>query len=279
MLEDSAEPTLGPSVIFSSNAEFSETEHFLSETSPLRQATLLQPTPFLKVRVPIAESPPPVSAATGLTSQLFSDPRLQRSVLRQAKTGVNSLSADLVRGEEAAPLVTTDVGSLLGKSRGALSVQTQKRTPVVNDPRIRSSRIGSLAASGSYWVPAREDLDTALSKIDSRLISDVVVVPGPYSSVYGPGFSFVDFELLQSPRFSDGFSLRADTSVNHQSNGNQWLGQQSLVAGGETWGIRGNYTHRLGSDYRAGDGSPVAASYESREFTVALGRDFRNHTS
>ncbi len=264
--------------IFDRDNEFEARQLFL-ETSPLRQATMLQPTPFVEPRVSVTETPLTPAATATPMSQLFQDASLDRSVLRQARLGVSSLSTDLVRGEEAAPLVSTDVGSLLGKSPGALSVRTQKRTPVVNDPRIRSSRVGALAASGSHWVPAREDLDTVLSKIDSRLINDVLIVPGPYSSVYGPGFQFVDFELLQSPRFAHGNEVHGRTSFDHNSNGNQWLGLQSFWAGGESWGVRGNYLQRIGSDYRAGDGSRVASGYESREFTLALGRDFGSDAS
>ncbi len=255
-----------------------EAQQLHEQTSPLKQASMLQPTPFVEPRASVTDATSP-QAPTTLTSQLFEQASLDRSVLRQARLGVESLSTDRVRGEESAPLISTDVGSLLRKSKGALSVDTQRRTPVVTDPRVRSSRVGALAASGSHWVPAREDLDTALSKIDSRLISDVLIVPGPYSSVYGPGFHFIDFELLQSPRSSGGNEAGGQTSFDHQSNGNQWLAQQSLWAGGENWGVRGNYSHRYGDNYRTGAGDKVASSYESREFTVALGRDFQNETS
>lgn len=256
-----------------------ETNHFLRETSPLRQASMLQPTPFgspvLSVLEPVAQTDP----TTSLTSQLFGRSSLDRSILRQARLGVASFSVDIVRGDEAALVVSTDLGSLLRKSPGGLSVNTQRRTPIVNDSRIRSSRVGALAASGSHWVPAREDLDTALSKIDSRLVNNVIIIPGPYSSVYGPGFQFIDFELLQSPRYASGNELHGQTSFDHQSNGNQWLAQQSLWAGGEDWGMRGNYSHRLGSDYEDGNGSSVPSSYESREFTVAIGRDLGDDRS
>ncbi|WP_145384635.1 TonB-dependent receptor domain-containing protein [Stieleria neptunia] len=256
-----------------------EADRFRRETSPLRQTTMLQPTPFgtpvVSVQEPVAQTDP----ATSLTTQLFGRSSLDRSVLRQARLGVASFSTDIVRGREASSVVSTDLGSLLRKSPGGLSVKTQRRTPIVNDTRVRSSRVGALAASGSHWVPAREDLDTALSKIDSRLVNDVIIIPGPYSSVYGPGFHFVDFELLQSPRFAGGNELHGQTSFDHQSNGNQWLAQQSLWAGGEDWGMRGNYSHRYGSDYEDGDGSSVPSSYESREFTVALGRDLGDDRS
>ncbi len=248
-----------------------EQSEFLEETSPLRQVSMLQPTPFVQpevsVRQGVGES---LTAAARLSNELSG---LDRSVLRSGRSGVRSFQTDLVRGEEAAPIVSTDLGNLLGKSRGTLSVNTQKRTPIVSETRIRSSRIGALAASGSHWVPARADLDTAMSKIDSRLVRDALVIPGPYSSLYGPGFQFVDFQLLSSPRFEGGPEYHGRSSFDYQSNGEQWFGQQSFWGGSDNWGVRGNYTHRTGNDYRDGRGNLVPSSYNSREFTVALGRD------
>lgn len=258
--------------------EVSEAAKLLRETSPLKQATLLQPTPFLEPRIRLTEAPTPATSSNRVAAVLATT-SAGRSFLRSPEAAVNSLSVDRIIGAEAGPLVTTDVGSLLRKSKSALGTEVQSRSPVVNDPRIRSSRIGALAASGSHWVPARADLDTALNKIDSRLISDVIVVPGPYSSAYGPGFHFIDFELLPSPRYADGNGVHGSTSFNHQSNGNQWMGQQNVWAGGSDWGVRASYTHRLGSNYRAGGGTSVAADYESRTFTAAYGRDFGSDRS
>ena len=273
------------------SASADEAAAFRRETSPIRQTMMMQPTPLLKPRAeltPLTSEAnsgnaltPSTSAAnsqnaptTSLVSRLYSGTGIDRSVLRQARDGVSSLSNDIVLGSDSAPLTATDVGSLLRKSPTALSTQVQRRTPIINDPRIRGSRIGALAAAGSYWVPARADLDTVLSKIDSRLIEDIILVPGPYSSVYGPGFQFMDFQLLQSPRSENGRRWLGQTSVDYNSNGNQFLGQQSIGIAGERGGFRANYSHRTGDDYRAGDGTDVSAGYESRELTIAAGRDF-----
>ncbi len=258
---------------FVSDYDADEAEQLLQTTSPIRQVMLMQPTPFLEPRVASVPMPAANTSPQSLTARLFDNNAVDRSTLRTARQGVDSLSNDLVIGSEARSISTTDVGSLLRKSPAALSIGVQRRTPIVNDPRVRSSRIGSLAASGSHWVPARADLDTSLSKIDSRLIKDVIVVPGPYSSLYGPGFQFVDFELLPSPRSDDGLQWFGRTSVDHNSNGNQYLGQQSLWGGGEDWGLRATYSHRTGDSYRAGNGDSIAAGYESREFSLAAGRD------
>lgn len=284
--EERIDDIYGPSILQTDPIRFAvfdrsqrlEAHQLLQETSPLRQVTMLQPTPFADTQVSVSESAASSAAAGSLTAQLQAS-GLDLSALNQAKLGVETFSVDLVNGQESASLVSTDLGSLLKKAPAALSVEVQSRTPVMNDPRIRGSRIGAASASGSYWVPAREDLDTIVSKIDSRLVNDVIIVPGPYSSVFGPGFSFMDFELLPSPRYADGNEVHGRSAFDHKSNGNQWLGLQSIWAGGENWGVRGNYTHRKGSDYRAGNGTDVASSYESREFTLAFGRDFGNDTS
>ncbi len=256
-----------------------DTDHFRRETSPLRQTTMLQPTPFVEPRVALAPQATPPPSSTLLTSRVFDDTTLQRSILGEARSQIDSLSVDYVRGSEAGPSVSTDVGSLLRKSPAALSVEVQRRSPIVNDTRIRSSRIGALAASGSHWVPARADLDTALSKIDSRNVEDVLIIPGPYSSLYGPGFHFVDFELLKSPRSESGSQWNGRTSFDHNSNGNQWLGQQGVWGGGENWGLRANYAHRTGDNYRTGAGNKVASGYESREFTLSFGHDLGDSRS
>jgi len=239
----------------------------------VEQATMLQPTPFTAPRVALTPGTAQTEAAVALSSSVFNDTGVDRSLLRQSRLASSGFSIDRVTGEEGLAKVSTDVGSLLGKSSGALGISVQKRTPVVNDPRVRSSRIGSLAASGSHWVPARVDLDSVLSKIDSRQIGDVVIIPGPYSSIYGPGFQFVDFELARSPRFAGGYEMHGQSSFDFKSNGGQVFGQQTVMAGDESWGIRASYSHRRGNDYRSGNDDRIAAGYKSREFTVAYGED------
>ncbi len=263
-------------------ARDSEVSRFIEETSPLQQASMLQPMPLILPRgevtpelgLTVSTNGIAAGASTNFAARLYGGGRADRSLLRKAKLGSPSLSVDVIRGAEAAPLTSTDLGHLLKRSTSALSVETQSRTPIVGDSRIRGSRAGSLAASGSHWVPARADLDTAMNKIDSRQIRDVIVIPGPYSSVYGPAFNYLDFQLESSPRYENGRETHGNSSFEHKSNGNQWLGQQTLLVGGQDWGIRGSYAHRRGSNYRSGDGVSTASSYESRIFNIAMGKDF-----
>lgn len=169
---------------------------------------------------------------------------------------------------------STDAGSHLGKSPHAPNVWVQKRNPIMNEPRISGSRYGRIASSGSYWVPARIDLDTMVSKFDSRIVGDINVVPGPFTTRLGPDFRFIDLELLPSPR-ADELTSGGSSAFEFKSNGEQWMGRQSFYVADQDWGMSVGYGHRTGNDYTIGGGSGVEipASYNSRELDVALGFD------
>jgi iron complex outermembrane receptor protein len=184
-----------------------------------------------------------------------------------------SPATSVVYGRLARPRIPTDGGSVLLKSPAAVGVGVQRRTPIVNDPRIRGSRIGQLAASGSYWVPAREDLDTMLSKIDARAIDTITTIRGPYSALYGPGFNFIDVQLLAAPRYADGDTIEGMTSADYQTNGEQFYGRQVLTGGNERQGYRVGYGHRTGNDYKSGNGTDIPSSYKSRDLELAYGLD------
>ena len=238
---------------------------------------------FISFQQPQPLAPAPQAAESRMTappqagavaSNLFGSGAVDKSLLgdvrRARATGSNT---DVVYGRESPFRATTDTGSLLGKSAQTRGVTSQQRTPIITDTRVRGSGTGSLLASGSYWVPARQDLDTMLSKIDSRIVQDVLVVKGPYSALYGPGTNFIDVGLLQSPRFDDGYETHGSTSLEYKTNGEQWYGRQTIWGGDETWGYRAGYGNRTGSNYTMGNGQKLPTSYKSRDFDAALGFD------
>ena len=190
-----------------------------------------------------------------------------------------STSVDYILGMESKVRPSRDGGGLLGTAPAAVGVGVQRRNPLYTDPRVRGSRVGRLAASGSHWVPARIDLDTMLSKADSSQISDIAVIKGPYSSLYGPGFSFMDVQFVGAPRFDGPTHGGGSTRLEYLSNGQQWHGRQTLVGGSDDWGYRFGYSDRAGNDYVAGDGSRVASSYESRAFDFTISRDITDDRS
>jgi len=225
--------------------------------------------------LPVEPAPAPVTpSSTQSVANIFRGGR-SSALLQLASTQrkENRVAADRILGIESKARSTSDVGSLLSKSARNRGIVAQKRNPIITDPRIRGSRVGQLGASGSYWIPARIDLDTVLSKVDSDLISSVDVVKGPYAVAYGPGNSFLNFDLVESPRSDSGPVVGGTTSLEYQTNGEQWYGRQSLNYADENWGVQVGYGHRTGSDYEAGNGVSIPSSYQSRDLDVALGID------
>ena len=124
------------------------------DSGTVQQASMLQQTPFIEPRINIAEESSRAQRNAFTTpSSLLNSNTANSSAGSNRLGGIDSqrrtfLTKDSVLGEEALTLSTTDVGSLLKKSSSGLSAGVQSKTPVVSDPRVRGSRIGSLAASG-----------------------------------------------------------------------------------------------------------------------------------
>ena len=167
------------------------------------------------------------------------------------------------------PLLTptaTGIDSLLIATR---ATSGQKRQPTASEIVIAGRRKGQ-TPGGSHWIPTREDLDSMLSKIDSRLVRNVTITEGPYEVREGPGLAFVDVELLPAPLYANGYESHGLTSISYQTNGEQWHGRQSFEGGSVNWGYRIGYTHLTGNDYEAGDGTEFLSSYNSRLPDLAL---------
>jgi iron complex outermembrane receptor protein len=243
-----------------------------ADSTQVEQASLVILQPSIPLVVPIR--PPSEREVTPRTS-----PRVRRAGLDPAGLGVSAsaLSSSPIRTliptADALDLVSPDPGSLLYKSPAAITTGVQRRNPIINDPRVRGSRVGSMAASGSYWIPARIDLDTMLSKLDSRIVGEFVIVPGPYSVFNGPVLQSVEFDLLTTPRYADGFEFHGSTSVDYLANGQQLYGRQDVWGGSDAGGFRLGYGHRTGNDYESGGGENIPASYNSRDINFSYGRD------
>ncbi len=220
---------------------------------------------------PTLAAPP---SADTIADTVFASSGVRRSLLAETRRVTPFGSGnEVVFGSEGKFRVTTDGGNLLSKSLFTPASKVQQRTPIISDPRVRGARAGRLLASGSYWAPARQDLDTLMSKIDSRIISNVIIVKGPYDVHYGPGANFIDFELLDTPRYRCGPQWHGNTSAEYKFNGEQFYGRDSIWSGGENYGIRLGYGHRTGNDYRDGSGFELPTSYNSRDIDFALGYD------
>ena len=240
----------------------------------------LQEQPELSPTVEEAPSTLPSPAAAELSS-IFSVSQAsiisQLSAARQSDGG--GPSSDFVLGVESSILSTSDIGDLLSKSNAILGIGSEHRTPIVTYNVARGKQVGQQAGAGSYWFPARQDLDTLMNKIDSRIVDNVLVVQGPYTARYGPGLSFYDMQIKPAPRYASGYESHGMTSLDWKHNGDQWYGRQTIMGGSSTWGYRIGYGDRTGSDYSTGldnglnELSEMPTSYHSKDWDVVFGWD------
>jgi outer membrane receptor protein involved in Fe transport len=206
-------------------------------------------------------------------------PQASPSSTTQPNTVIANPAAVSVAGaDQAVVRASTDVGDMIVKAQAA-GVQVQRRSPIITDPRVRGYWGGQLAvlANGAPFSPARYDLDTVVSKIDSSNLENVVVVMGPYSVRYGPGFAFLDIETLSTPRYKC-FEAHEDSSLVYNTNGEQWRGRQSAWAGESNWGVRIGWDIMEGSDYFTGAGLRMPSRYSQQDLDFAFGFDFNADT-
>lgn len=235
----------------------------------LVQATEPAPATLADEGSPLDASPQPAGTPAGegggggygaLGSTLLLG---MQSVMNAEGDYAGALDAALLRAQHDAATLLRDVP---GMSLNA-------HAPIVHETSLRGRRLGQIPAKGSYWFPARQDLDTMMSKIDSQLVDRIVSFHGPYSALYGPGLGFYEIQLLRAPRYEPGtaFQVHSNTALQYETNGEQWLGRQGFWGGDGMWGFRGGYGHRGGSDYETGAGDSLPSSYKSRQVDLALG--------
>jgi iron complex outermembrane receptor protein len=197
------------------------------------------------------------------------------STERQEEASVGA--SDVVYGTESEVRNTTDSNDLLVRSTSSTGVFVHTRNPISNDVRIRGFRFSQIRSHvhGAFWVPIRPDFDTPLSKLDSSLIRDVIITKGPYTVRQGPGFSFIDIELMETPRAECGCrEWGGRTAFIFDTNGDQFNARQTVTLGTENSGLRVGYGDRGGVDYLRGDGRRVASGYHSHDWDLAYGYDF-----
>lgn len=198
--------------------------------------------------------------------------RIGRS-LEELAPASDSGASQQTTASDLATSAKPDLASSLAENVDAL--QAQVRTPISTAPYIRGFKNGQIYAQqdGVYWVSARPDLDSILSKIDPGTIERVDVLSGPYTTVLGPGFTSIDAISLPTPRYENGPESHLQTNASYLNNGRQWYGRETLYGGAENWGYRLSYGHRTGNDYRSGDSTSIPASYNNRDVRADLGYD------
>ncbi len=166
-------------------------------------------------------------------------------------------------------------GELLDK---AASVNTRRTSALNLDASVRgynARQIGA-TANGMNQLKSRVDIDSLFSQVDPGIVDWISVVDGPYSSLYGPGFAFINAELFQAPRNSTGGSL----VTTYGSNGEQFYARKNGWVSNATTGAYISYGIRTGNDYTTGgnDSFDVPSSYKKWDLFTALSHDLTDNT-
>lgn len=151
-----------------------------------------------------------------------------------------------------------------------LAVQTMWRGSISEMPVVRGYKYREIYAQldGQYFEPVRWDLDTVLNKIDPGIVQDVIVVQGPYSVQYGPGFTFMDIVTRPTPRNQ---RTQYRSSMSWIPNGQQIYGRETISGGSQNFGYRFSYGHRNANDYFAGNGTYIPSHYNTGDVLAELG--------
>jgi len=190
-------------------------------------------------------------------------------------------SAEQVTGSQLATTQVQDIGGALNESNAVQTINVQRRSPIAQDPSIRGYRFAQIytQADGQWWKTTRPDLDSMLSKLDPSLLRDITILPGPYSSRYGPALSYLIVDTVPTPRYCNGYESHAVLGFNWRMNGDQTYGYATALGGGADWGYILNWSSRIGSDYEAGNGQQIPSSYNAQNELFQVGFDISENSS
>jgi outer membrane receptor protein involved in Fe transport len=248
------------------------------QPGPVQPVQPTQPRPISPI-VPDSQTQTPSRSTFGLMLIAMGASNEEVQGLAQQHAASASPTTEGVVGGEADKGGVSETADLLAKSSSVQSTKVQRRSPTSFDPNVRGYKAGQVysQANGVYWLAARPDLDTMLSKIDPGNIQNAIVIPGPYGLRYGPGFAFIDVVRQPTPRYACGTEMHFETSGNVRTNGGQVYGRETVYGGGSDWGFRMSYGQRKGSDYESGNNTPIPSSYNNRDVWGEVSYDINPH--
>ena len=235
-----------------------------AEDEPPRADEPLSPIIPMLSDSPAAVANAPITVESSLLSELG---RAQQRADASSAPNATGVAATI-----DSPAV--DTTQLTRDSSTAGTVSGTRRAQVSIQPVIRGFHQQQIYGQyqGANFTPVRFDLDSMLGSIDPGIIDNLIVIPGPYGVKYGPGLAFIDIVPTPTPRY-DVPEWHSRTQTNFQSNGQQWYGRETIYGGGEFYGMRATYGHKIGNDYVSGDGTTIPASYNVRDADISLSVD------
>ena len=223
-----------------------------------------------------ASSPPAAASLDQLLDMAEKDPG-QLSAMPVQISSQDSTSgspSNVLNTAENNYSEATTTGDLL---REIPSVSGRRTSGVNIDPIIRGYNSSQLngTANGVTQYKTIQDVDSLFGQIDPGNIQQIRTIDGPYTSFYGPGFAFIDADLV-SPRRYDQPETHSSTIFNYSTNGGELYGRENIWTGSNNWGGFISYGIRGGNDYHPGGDNYdfiIPADYQRWDGTTSLSFD------
>lgn len=166
--------------------------------------------------------------------------------------------------DQAAPSLGAGVDTTGDLLEQAPSVNLRRTSALTIDPRIRGFNASQVNASvnGMPFYKSRIDIDSIVSQVPPGLIHSATVIDGPYSSLYGPGFSFIVMDLLPN-QFFDGPEFHARTTFTQDTNARTFSNRDTVWGGNRDWSFVSSYGLRTANDYYSGAGYQVPSQFQT----------------
>ena len=142
--------------------------------------------------------------------------------------------------------------------------------PVINAfkyEQVNTTINGGLKASNS--CPNR--MDPATTRIAPNEIIKIEYERGPYEVRYGPTMGgFVNIITAEKPNY-DKFTVLGNIASTYNFNGNGSISSASIKTGNQLFDAKLNASYRKFGNYKSGDGTEIASSYETYGINAGLG--------
>jgi len=149
------------------------------------------------------------------------------------------------------------------------------------DPVLRGFKYEQLnivldgAQSANAACPNR--MDPPSSQMPVNMLSQIIILKGPYSLRYGNSFGGTINFQSEPPEFGTENRLSGRISGNYESNGNIYRSEGLVGFKGELYNIKLYGSHSSGGHYSDGDGNTVHSSFNRNNIGMATAFKINDH--
>lgn len=217
-----------------------------------------------------------ISTSETTTAGTTTDETAEHRPVIEAEIVVTAGNPELVNEERVegsrVDSEAADIGQYLRLVTGASSI---RRGPINLEPTVRGlqeDQVAVLVDGTRTFAAGPGRMDSNLSHVGPHAVGGLRLVKGPYALTWGAGaLSAIALDTWRPAFSSDDWQWNGRLGASVSENAGAVDARLGLWGGGERFRFRLDAGQRAGDDYEAGDGSRVAADYESTDTRLRLG--------